>query len=166
MSTSQMHHEILKRSLSESDLVRPECGTRLTNKSILDGLGCSRCRTRSLNDLSRQRGASCTRPPLPPRHPRPVDDLPVEHARYERARHESRKGKTVKRTPLSTIWGLRHRKNKAHGTTEASEQQTLMSKVLSDFVKDSVWRKRLGRLMKAHREAHMVSSALPNGAVD
>ena len=168
MSTFQTQHEILKRSLSESDLAYPECGARLTNKSILDGLVRSRCRTRSLSDLSRQREASCTRPPLPPRHPRPVDDLPVEHARYERARDESKKGKTVKRTPLSaiSIWGLRHRKNRAHGTTEGSELQSLMPTVFSEFVKDSVWRKRLGRLMKAHRVAHMMSGALPDGAVD
>jgi hypothetical protein len=41
-----------------------------------------------------------------------------------------------------------------------------MPKVPNDFVKDSMWKKRLSRFMKADGEAHMMSGALLDEAVD
>lgn len=162
MSTFQMRHQTFKRSLSESDLTRPDCGIGSTNKPIENGFRGPRFATRSLSNLSLSTEASCTPPPLPPRPPRAtVNDLPVERARYE-----SKKRKTVKWMTLSAIWGLRHRTSNAGGETEGSERENHMPKVPNDFVKDSMWKKRLSRFMKADGEAHMMSGALLDEAVD
>ena len=49
---------------------------------------------------------------------------------------------------------------------KGSERENHVPKVPDDFVKDSMWKKTLSRFLKADGEAHMMSGALPDEAVD